>query len=34
MKKKQKEDVSTMFLVPKRIYFAVREAVGYDDKVK
>ena len=33
MKKKQKEDVSTMFLVPKRIYFAVREAVGDDDKV-
>ena len=33
MKKKQKEHVSTMFLVPKRIYFAVREAVVDDDKV-
>ena len=33
MKKKQKEDVSTMFLVPKRIYFAVREVIGEDDKL-
>ena len=33
MKKKQKEDVSTMFLVLKRIYFAIRKAVGDDDKV-
>ena len=33
MKKKQKEDINTMFLVPKRIYFAVREAIGKDDKV-
>ena len=34
MKKKQKEDINSMFLVPKRIYFAVREAIGEDDKVK
>ena len=33
MKKKQEEDVSTMFLVPKRIYLAVREVISEDDKI-
>ena len=33
MKKKQEEDVSTMFLVPKRIYLAVREVISEDDKL-
>ena len=33
MKKKQKDDINTMFLVPKRIYLAVREVIGEDDKV-
>ena len=33
MKKKQEEDVSTMFLVPKRFYLAVREVISEDDKL-
>ena len=33
MKKKQEEDVSTMFLVPKRIYLAVRGVISEDDKL-
>ena len=33
MKKKQEEDVSTMFLVPKRIYLALREVISEDDKL-
>ena len=32
--KKPKEDISTMILVPKRIYFAMRETFGEEDKVK
>ena len=31
--KKPKVDISTMFLVPKRIYFAMRNSIGYEDKL-
>ena len=31
--KKLKETISTMFLVPKRIYFAMRNGIGDEDKV-
>ena len=32
--KKPKEVISTMFLVPKWIYFAMRNSIGDEDKVK